>query len=1278
MADSDFSVYAKVQADTTNFEKGMKKAQSSATSLSNTFNNLSKIIKTTFTAVGIGMSIKAITDFGKAAVQGASESNKQFALLSNTVKQTGAIAWTSAKQLEEASKSISEQTNYSVGEIQQMQTVLLGFTSITGENFQGASDAILDMATVMQMDLTAATQVVGKALDDPIKGLDSLSRQGFKFSEEEKERLRILAETGKKEEAQRIILDTLAVSYGNAARAGQDSFAKQRHALENFSDTLGGKLIPITQVFADNNTKIFKELEQVISNIDVTPLVNILLNLSEKTSDIFERIKETIKNAFENIKGFISSIDFTPILKILDTLGGAIVTVINKFKELKGTDVSFFAEIFNQISSIFDGEMINRIADIIDVIVSAIVSLWISIQDVCNQIKELIFNTAVNVWNTVKDLFAKSSTALASSGQNIASWGDLFYEILNNVYKIFQDLINGVSALLKGDWAVAWEYAKLAVLRVCNIILDNISTIANAFPGLMNTIIDAVNAVIKGINKVRQFLGQEPIKLMGEWKSIDLAKDTGLEKKIEDAEKRIAELTGKTADSGIENLTRLGVQFSGFTSGLIGDIQGLSEYEQTVTTQDIERYRQILDISETAYKKQSEWERKLLEQRLGDLKDYNKEYHEIQIKLIEDDRQKAIDADTNGENRAAINKYYDNQIVKENKRAEDAKRAYILATIKLVTDRMKSYADTVGKIYNGVANTVKNAFKGIMDFSKKTFSGFKNIFSKLISIDTDTMLDNLLVVEDNILTFFVEKLPEMPQFVASAFDSIVTLMNSLVSSVNWSTIGQLLNNIIDTLVTNVPSIINNITTVFSNMTTTIVSVIQTNAPNIVTAISGVITNAIETLLPLTGNVLTVLGDLLEDVGTYLSTNTTTLLTSFKTWINTALSNLNTWIASDGLKNIISAFTSIFGSLMQFLTTGINGIVNAIIAMLPDIAQGLVDSFGSALTAVISTAGDVARLMVALTDGILDFIGSDSFSDELAEGLANLLETLFTQIIPELIVMIPKLLGAILKITLRGIPALISGIITGFINGLINTDWIKLVQDTFTGFVDAVKNFFGIHSPSTLFEGFGIYIIEGLWNGLKEMGNWLNENVGGFFRNMWNTITSVFSNVGDWFKNTFESAGNGIKNAFNGLGKWFRDLWNNILNIMKAPINGIIDALNRIIDGFNSISVHIPDWVPFVGGKTFGININKIQKLAKGTNNARKGLTLVGEQGPELVDFRGGERVYNNRNTKSILTEGAKRDNIFNVTFNNMKDTSAYTMIQQLRQYNRELAINGVI
>lgn len=316
---ADFSINATITAYTKQFEIGLKNAQNSVTKLGNTVKEVTGILKNAFVVVGIAASIKSVTDFGKACVQSATEATKGYNILDNVVKTTGADAWTSTQQLEESSKKLSTSTNYSVTEIQKAQSVLLGFTTITGESFEEASKAVLDMATVMSMDLTNAVQTVGKALDDPIKGLDSLRRQGFAFTDEQKEELKSLVDSGKKIEAQKIILDTLAISYGGAAEAGQDSFAKQKHSAENFTETIGGKLLPTMQLIAKSNAKLLDNLAKFISKLDFSQIESFI----EQSQKLFDDFGSQISDAFEN------NIDEDTIYNALNFVYKALQIVLN-------------------------------------------------------------------------------------------------------------------------------------------------------------------------------------------------------------------------------------------------------------------------------------------------------------------------------------------------------------------------------------------------------------------------------------------------------------------------------------------------------------------------------------------------------------------------------------------------------------------------------------------------------------------------------------------------------------------------------------------------------------------------------------------------------------------------------------------------------------------------------------------------------------------------------------------------------------------------------------
>lgn len=123
------------------------------------------------------------------------------------------------------------------------------------------------------------------------------------------------------------------------------------------------------------------------------------------------------------------------------------------------------------------------------------------------------------------------------------------------------------------------------------------------------------------------------------------------------------------------------------------------------------------------------------------------------------------------------------------------------------------------------------------------------------------------------------------------------------------------------------------------------------------------------------------------------------------------------------------------------------------------------------------------------------------------------------------------------------------------------------------------------------------------------------------------------------------------------------------NIIKTLVSAIWDMIKS---AFNAIGGWIKNAWNWVG--------DKLGWWATGVNNAPSGLAVVGEQGPELIDFKGGERVYNAQDTRKILSGESSNSggNNFNVTFNNVQDTTAFTMIQQLKDFDRQLAINGVL
>ena len=115
---------------------------------------------------------------------------------------------------------------------------------------------------------------------------------------------------------------------------------------------------------------------------------------------------------------------------------------------------------------------------------------------------------------------------------------------------------------------------------------------------------------------------------------------------------------------------------------------------------------------------------------------------------------------------------------------------------------------------------------------------------------------------------------------------------------------------------------------------------------------------------------------------------------------------------------------------------------------------------------------------------------------------------------------------------------------------------------------------------------------------------------------WANIQAVFSNIIDFINNVF--AGNWSA-ALENLINIFGNLFGGLVNLAKAPINGVVLAINSVLGRINNISVTIPDWVPGMGGKTLGFSLPTIPMLASGGIVTAPTILEAGEGGePEAI------------------------------------------------------------
>lgn len=317
--------------------------------------------------------------------------------------------------------------------------------------------------------------------------------------------------------------------------------------------------------------------------------------------------------------------------------------------------------------------------------------------------------------------------------------------------------------------------------------------------------------------------------------------------------------------------------------------------------------------------------------------------------------------------------------------------------------------------------------------------------------------------------------------------------------------------------------------------------------------------------------------------------------------------------------IATATTTAFSAAISFLTSPI-GIVILIIGALIAISIALVKNWDT-------VKGRLAGIWESIQETLY------SFFDAWVAGWNSIKKT-----ISKFFEWVSSKISYIKEIGKNIINGLLEGITEFFDNP---KQWVK--DHIFTPFVNAFKNLFGIHSPSTVMAELGGYIVDGLCNEISDsiskvkeifekilstiksvfefIGDWFGEKfqlawdgiknafsgVKGFFEDVWNGITGVFSHVTGWFKDKFSNAWEAVKNVFSKGGEIFTGITDGIFDTFKTIVNGLIDGINWVISQpFDAINwaldgirdIEIAGWYPFEWLPS--IDTPQIPYLAQGT------------------------------------------------------------------------------
>jgi hypothetical protein len=194
--------------------------------------------------------IGAFAVVAKGAVAAATESEKVGKQTNAVLKSTGTVAGVTAKHVGDLATAISQKTGVDDEAIQSSENLLLTFTNVRNQVGKGndvfdrATKTITDMSVALGQDGKSSAIQLGKALNDPVKGVSALARVGVSFTAQQKDQIKTLVKSGKTLDAQKIILREINKEFGGSAAAQAQPLDKLKVAVGNLQEALGGALKP--------------------------------------------------------------------------------------------------------------------------------------------------------------------------------------------------------------------------------------------------------------------------------------------------------------------------------------------------------------------------------------------------------------------------------------------------------------------------------------------------------------------------------------------------------------------------------------------------------------------------------------------------------------------------------------------------------------------------------------------------------------------------------------------------------------------------------------------------------------------------------------------------------------------------------------------------------------------------------------------------------------------------------------------------------------------------
>lgn len=435
-------LFARLSLNRAEFNTGLRDTKGQLDSLANRTKSVAGQIRNVFALAVAGGVFKHVID----AFSEQEDAEKK---LQRILEQTGNVTGFTKDQLVAMAESLQGTTKFADEATIAAQAMLAQFTNIRGDIFKDALTSAQDFAEFTGKDLSTATRTLGRALNDPVKGMMLLRRAGIVVTDEMKNYVGGLIESGRVTEAQRFILQKFQEKFGGQAAAA--------------AETTRGKMVQLKNAIGD----LGEVVGQLIVQSGLLDFINALkthiVDLNKRWQELSPSIKQTISSVVKWVGvGLAAFVAGKLLMTVFGGIGSMLLFLVSNPITLLIAGLA--AVVGSLIYASIEGETWQ---DKMRTVINAVSGYWTKFVGWFKGAMEVLGFVVRNwgdiwqlVWIRIKEFVANIGVGIVTMWTNLTefagwfgrNWKDIFKTALDAVLTMFINFGSNIRALVSAIW----------------------------------------------------------------------------------------------------------------------------------------------------------------------------------------------------------------------------------------------------------------------------------------------------------------------------------------------------------------------------------------------------------------------------------------------------------------------------------------------------------------------------------------------------------------------------------------------------------------------------------------------------------------------------------------------------------------------------------------------------------------------------------------------------------------------------------------------------------